>query len=138
MADTRTGDVSRGGPVHPCGAKAKRMSWLRRLLRWLFGPGLRVLEARASEHGRITLEQTDLETGLGWHAVIRPHGGGLIPSSKNIAERGSRPNYAWSAFGETIEEALSLAIKEADENPIRKIVGTECRPKLGGAEFDPE
>ena len=103
---------------------------LRRLLEWFF-PFLRVqtLLARAVKHGRVTLAQANIdEYTVGWVCSIRPHN--AIPGPK--AHR-----YTWSESGSTLQEALSLTVAEAEENPVMiTLDGISFAPKLGGKEFD--
>ncbi len=104
--------------------------WLRRFLRALFSPSLAMLEARATEYGRVTLAQVDGVGGVEWYCTIRP----------TRAQAGPRAHrYQWTGQARRIEEAFADALKEAAENPIRIIgEGVKHAPKLGGAEFDPE
>jgi hypothetical protein len=101
------------------------MSWLRRLLAWLFPTPLAVLTQEAVKLGKVTIQQVDGEHGIEWMCSIR-------------ANQKMPARYAWNATAGDIGEAMELAIKEARENPIEVIGGAAYRPKLGGAEFDPE
>lgn len=95
------------------------MNWLHAFLTWF--TSMDVLIVQANEYGTVTFEQIHLPEGLGWHCSIR--------SSKP-------PRYSWSSSGMSLRQALVRTMQEARENPIRPIVGTACKPKLGGAEFD--
>lgn len=83
---------------------------------------LLVLEAN-QKYGEVTFVQTMLPDGYGWTCSIR--------SSKP-------PRYSWNATGVTMAQALRLTMAEAEESPIKPIVGTPCRPLLSTKEFDDE
>lgn len=106
------------------------MSLLHRLFAFLFAPSFVALEKEALLYGRLTFSHVDLETGLGWHCSLRPQ---PISSGYNRT-----PRYAWTASGVTMREALAGVIAQAKDNPISRIQGAPCAPRLGGREFDPE
>lgn len=105
------------------------MNWFWRFIKWCFTPRMTLLESHASEYGRITLQQTELPEGIGWHCSIRAH---------RCSDYPGKPRYAWTGYGPTISGAMAAAIASADESPellpIRASRGHA--PKLGGAEFD--
>ncbi len=101
---------------------------IRRLFEWLF-PFLKVqtLLLRAGAHGRVTLQETELATKLGWTCSIRP------PRDA----KGHAVRYAWTGTGDSLEDAIEIAVGEADGSPIMaKLDGIPFAPKLGGKEFD--
>lgn len=106
------------------------MNFLRRFFVLLFAPSFAALEREALLYGRLTFSHVDLETGLGWHCSLRPQ------STTNGYNR--TPRYAWTASGVTMREALADVIAQAKDNPISRIQGVPCAPRLGGREFDPE
>lgn len=99
------------------------MNWLRRLLAWLLPLPIDVLLTEATAHGEVTVQQVAGELGVEWQVAIRARG---------------PVRYAWSFSSPSVVDAVRGAMREAEENPIQRIVGTPCRPKLGGVEFDPE
>ena len=96
---------------------------IRKLLLWWC---LRGLLREAGKLGTLTLQQIDLETGHGWRCDLRAH------------HRHGLPRYSWASHGVDIHEAITDVIGFAKADPVKKISGTQCAPRLGGAEFDPE
>ncbi len=103
----------------------KRPSWVRRFFSWLFPTPLYVLAIEATKMGKVSIQQVDGASGVEWQVSIR-------------ADPRMPARYAWNATRDTIEDAMEAAIREAHDNPIEVIGGGAFRPKLGGAEFDPE
>lgn len=94
------------------------------MIRFLSRFFLFLLLRRARPYGKLIFQQTELETGLGWHCALRWQGEG--------------PHYAWTGVGMSMRAALWATLLEAEESPIQELIGTPCHPKLGTVEFDPE
>ena len=102
------------------------MTWLRKLLAYLFRPSLALLERKASELGSLSLHQVHNGGGLEWWCDLRSNAKG-----DPLVRR-----YVWKGHGPTIREAIADAILEAEQHPIGAKPLMPDAPKLGGKEYD--
>lgn len=112
------------------------MTFWHRIIWWFWPPTIDDLLVLASRHGKVTINQVDGVNGIEWMVSLRPR---PTLSSKASGVHSHRPHqYAWSFSAHSIVEAVEGVIKEAEDNPMRNIEDGPFRPKLNGAEFDPE
>ena len=102
---------------------------LQRLLRWLYPAPFDRLLLEATVRGRVSMSQVSLgKKDVGWYVSIRPP---YVPNGPHSHR------YAWTGQSDDLSQALTDALVEAREFPIKVDMTVDTNaPKLGGAEFD--